>query len=98
MSYLLRQVDFAPEAFEGPWILQTFGADGLERNPLVQFQVFRFVDFTHSAASQKSRNAKSLREKFTGRKNFFRGATCRRETSTEWRSGKKAARVGIICQ
>jgi hypothetical protein len=59
MGNLSGEMNFSLEAIKRSSVMQQFAPNGLESHPLVQLDIFRFVDFTHAATGHEAKDAKS---------------------------------------
>ena len=80
---LTRRADFAVEPLERRFVSREILREKLQRDRLIQFEVFSFVNFAHSAPAQQTENAITLVENCS-----------RRETALAARARKTRIRSG----
>jgi hypothetical protein len=59
MRHAFGELHFALKAGEGPRVAEHLRADGLQRQPLTQFQVVDFIDVTHAPGRDESHHAET---------------------------------------
>ncbi len=62
VRHLPRQERFTLEAGDGPLVLGDFGPDRLQRQVLVQLEIFGLVDLAHAAARHEADDAEAIRD------------------------------------
>ena len=62
VRHLPRQERFTLEAGDGPLVLGDLGPDRLQRQVLVQLEIFGLVDLAHAAARHEADDAEAIRD------------------------------------